>query len=819
MATNFERSPAVEFLSELPKDDGVEIEVVVGDVPIEVEVEVKGDETDFYENIAEHMDEDSLSQLASELIEDFENDLASRKEWEDTYRKGIELLGLKYEEMTQPFSGACGVTHPLLTEVVVRFQAEAIMETFPAEGPVKTRIIGEVTPEKTEAACRVKDDMNYQITEVMTEFRPEYERLLWELPIVGSAFKKVYYDETLERPVSLFVPAEDVILPYGTTDITRCERLTHRMRKSRMELMKLQEIGFYRDISVPEGSLGAAGDGVLAAKDEETGVEQAGEDDSVVILEMHVERVIPEADDDESPKPYIVTVLYGGGEQTVLSIRRNWDEFDTAKYPKPVQYFVHYVYVPGFGSYGYGLIHLIGNSARAATSILRQLVDAGTLATLPGGFKTRGLRIKGDDVPFAPGEWRDVDIGPGTLKDNIMPLPYKEPSATLASLLDRVTEEARRLATAPDLKYSDMSAQAPVGTTLALLERSLKVMSAVQARLHYSLKQELRILARLFRDRGPASYGYDAKGDRDHARREDYSYVDVIPVSDPNASTLAQRVVQYQAVVQLAAQAPQIYDLAKLHRRMLEVLGIDDAEDLVPVEDDMEPTDPVTENMNILVGKPVKAFLHQDHEAHIRVHMAAMQDPVLMQLMGQNPQAQMILQAAHAHLAEHIGFEYRKKIQEQMGVVLPPPDEPLPPQVEVQLSALAAQAADQLLGRHQAQAQAERNAQMQNDPIVQMQQAELQIKAKEAEIKEKKVIADAAAQADKIALEREKLRLEAEVQQKKLQLDDLKLQLERMIEGSRLEAEGVKLGVDIAKSKAEMAQKGLENGQDRLGSA
>ena len=800
-------------------DDGsVEITIIPG----EIEDEDIGD-MPFDANLAELMDDGDLSQLASDLLADYENDEGSRKDWEQTYTDGIKLLGLKYEERTEPWPGACGVHSPLIAEAAVRFQAEAIMETFPAAGPVKTQIIGKITPENTDAAQRVQDDMNYELTTVMKEYRSEHEKMLWNLPIAGSAFKKVYFDPSLGRQVSMFVPAEDVILPYGTSEVSMCERITHRMRKTRNQLLKLQESGFYRgDVDILEGPI-MQPDSIQKAKDEETGF-SATYDDRPLLLEMQVEIDIPQfriknakGEKTEIALPYVVTILKDTGD--VLSVRRNWEPDGEDSFPArvldeqeddedfdpkmPRQYFVHYQYVPGFGSYGYGLIHLIGNSAKSATSITRQLVDAGTLSNLPGGMKTRGLRIKGDDTPISPGEFRDVDVSSGTLRDNIMPLPYKEPSQVLLALRGIISDEAQKFSAAPDMKISDMSANAPVGTTLALIERNLKVMSAVQARMHFSMKQELRLLARLIRDFAKREYGYQPTEGSPRDRNADYALVEVIPVSDPNASTLAQRVVQYQAVMQLAQMAPQIYNLPKLHRQMLEVLNIKQADQLVPLEDDQKPTDPVSENMNILMGKPVKAFIYQDHEAHIRTHMAAMQDPQIAQIMGQNPQSQVLMQAANAHITEHVAMAYRQKIEQQLGVSLPEPDAELPRAVEYQMSGLIAQAAGQLLGKNQAEAQAQQNAQTQQDPIVQMQQAELQIKSKEVEIKEKQMMIDAAAQADRLALDREKLKADMEREGLKLglkaQSDKLKMQADQ-------EREGLRIGVDIAKSKAQMAR-------------
>lgn len=798
-------------------DDGsVEITIIPG-----AEEDENG--VPFDANLAEYMDERELSMLSTDLVFAYDNDIASRKDWEETYTEGIKLLGLKYEERTEPWEGACGVHHPMIAEAAVRFQAEAIMETFPASGPVRTKIIGEITREKTEAAERVRADMNYELTEKMPEYRPEHERMLWSLPIAGSAFKKVYFDPTVDRQVSIFVPAEDVVLPYGVSDVSMCGRITHRMRKSKSDILKLQESGFYRDdIDVSDVAVMQA-DSIQKAKDSETGF-SATYDDRPLLLEMHVELDLPGFEDKDEdgeatgiPLPYVVTILKESGE--VLAIRRNYDQEPTTTYKKPNQFFVHYQYVPGFGSYGFGLVHLIGNSAKSATAITRQLVDAGTLSNLPGGLKTRGLRIKGDDTPISPGEFRDVDVSSGALRDNIMPLPYKEPSQTLLTLLGIISEEARRFAASPDMKVSDMSANAPVGTTLALIERNLKVMSAVQARMHFSMKQELKLLARLIRDHAPQSYDYEPKDGEAQARAEDYNMVEIIPVSDPNASTLAQRVVQYQAVIQLAQMAPQIYNLPKLHRQMLDVLSIKDADELVPLDEDHKPTDPISENMDILNGKPVKAFIHQDHEAHIRVHMSAMQDPVMMQVMGQNPQAQMLMQAANAHITEHVAFAYREQLQRQMGATLPAPNAEMSEEAEMQLSRLAAEASAQLLQKHTAEAQQQKNAEMQQDPIIQMQQAELQLKTREVDIKQQQMQIDAAAQADKMALEREKLQADLEkeglrvgaqtaAQRAKLesqqQMDLIKAASRAEEMQAKQQAEGLRAGIDVAKTKEQL---------------
>jgi hypothetical protein len=778
MATNidkalFQQPQGMESLAQ--DEEAIEIEIVdpeavnirAGD--LEISMIAGEDEDEFSENLAEDMDEGALSALAGDLAEDVEQDKGSRKDWEKAYTEGLKLLGLQYEERTEPWNGACGVFHPMITEAVVRFQSETITEQFPAQGPVRTKILGRETPDKQEAAVRVEADMNYELTEVMREFRPEHERMLWSLPATGSAFKKVYYDPNLGRQVSIFIPAEDIILPYGTTDLDTCYRLTHVMRKTKNEIIKLQQAGFYRDIELPDPS--KERDNIKQAKDKETGFSDLN-DDRYTLYECHVDLVLEgdeDKDDDGEPtgimKPYVVTLIKGSND--VLSIRRNWEQDDPLCLKR--QHFVHYQYIPGFGAYGFGLFHLIGGYARSATSIMRQLVDAGTLSNLPGGLKTRGMRIKGDDTPIAPGEWRDVDIASGALRDSILPLPYKEPSVVLSGLMDKIVEEGRRFAATADMKVSDMSAQAPVGTTLALLERQLKVMSAVQARLHYTFKQELRLLAAIIRDYTEPNYDYDPIDAPRKAKAADYDHVDIIPVSDPNAATMSQRVVQYQAVIQMAQMAPDIYDLPQLHRNMLQVLGIKDAEKLVPLPDDQKPKDPVSENMAALRLEPLKAFFYQDHESHIKVHMMAMQDPIVMQLVGQNPKAPQIQAAMMAHVAEHVGFAYRQKIEQQMGMPLPPEDEKLPPEMEIQLSGMMAQAASQVLQQSQAQAAQQQAQQQQQDPLIQMQQQELQIKQQELQIKQ------------------QDLQLKAQEIKGRLDLDNRKLEVDAMNKAGQLQ--------------------------------
>jgi hypothetical protein len=716
---------------------------------------------DFDANLAEYMDDRDLASIAGDLIQDYETDKSSRKEWVDTYADGLKLLGLKYEERTEPWPGACGVFYPLLSEAAVRFQAESIMETFPASGPVKTQIVGALTKEKEDAAERVKDDMNYRLTEEMPEYRPEHEKMLWSLALAGSAFKKVYYDPSLGRPVSMFIPAEDIVVPFGASDLRSAPRITHIMRKTQNEVRKLQHAGFWRDVDLGEPSTVLSE--VEKRKAEEEGM-SATMDDRYRILEMHVELDLPGFEDTdkngptEIALPYVVTI--DESTNKILAIRRNWYEEDPLKLKR--MHFVHYPYIPGFGFYGFGLIHLVGAFAKSGTSLIRQLVDAGTLSNLPGGLKSRGLRVKGDDTPIAPGEFRDVDVPSGSIRDNILPLPYKEPSQVLYQLLQTIVQEGRRFAATADMQISDLSANTPVGTTLAVLERTLKVMSAVQARLHYSMRQEFKLLASIIRDYAPTEYSYDvdAPGGR-LVKQADYDLVDVIPVSDPNATTLAQRVTQYQAVLQLAAQAPQIYDMPELHKRMLEVLGIKNIDKLIPAAKAEQPRDPVSENMAILTMQPVKAFIYQDHEAHLAVHTAAIQDPMLRQQVQQNPQGGVMMAAAMAHINEHMAFLYRKQIEQQLGVPLPPPDQPLPEDFEVEISRLAARGAQQLLQQHMAEAQQQQAQQQAQDPLIQMQQAELALKQqkeqREAARDQADIMLKAQAQQDKVMLEQQRI--------------------------------------------------------------
>jgi hypothetical protein len=797
---------------EITIEDPEAVEIGIDGEPI-MRIEKGENEEGFGDNLAEYIDDGTLSQLASDLLSDFEDDVASRKDWMQTYVDGLELLGMKIEERSEPWEGACGIYHPLLSEALVKFQAEMIMETMPPRGPAKMEIIGKETPEKMDAAQRVEDDMNYQIMDVMVEYRAEHERMLWGLGLSGNAFKKVYEDPHLGRQVSMFCPAEDVVVPYGVSSLESSPRVTHVMRKTENEIKRLQYSGFYLDVDLgnPSNSL----DEVEKRIAEQMGF-RATTDDRYKILEMHVDLDLEGFEDEEDGEetglalPYVVTIEKA--TKTVLSIRRNWKEDDDNRLKR--NHFVHYPYIPGFGFYAFGLIHLIGAFAKSGTSLIRQLVDAGTLSNLPGGFKTRGLRVKGDDTPIAPGEFRDVDVPSGAMKDNIMPLPYKEPSQVLMALLGQIVEDGRRFANTADLQVADMgSAGAPVGTTLAILERTLKVMTAVQARIHYSMKQELRLLKDIIEENCPEDYSYEPEVGSRKAKKSDYALVTVIPVSDPNAATMSQKIVQYQAVLQLAQQAPQLYDMAQLHRQMLSVLGIKNAQKLVMLEEDKKPQDPVTENQNLMNGKPVKAFLYQDHEAHIQVHMAAAQDPKILSLLQQSPQAKAIEAAMSAHVTEHIAYAYRKKIEQMMGTELPlnkdneDDQEEIPREMEVRISQMAAQAAQQLLQQHQGEAQQQKNQQMQQDPLIQLQQQELQLKGQEVEIKKTQQKIDAASKADQLAIERERIASQERIAglNAGIKVEDSKRKL-----AANQQAEGLRIGVDIAKHKADLNHQGKQ---------
>jgi hypothetical protein len=783
MATNVDKTMVPLDMEVMEPELEIEIEnpdsVTLADGSMEITIIPDGPNIDDFDaNVAEFLDEGELQTIASELVELVESDLNARKEWADTYVKGLDVLGFKYEDRTEPWDDACGVYSTVLAEAVIRFQAETMSETFPAQGPVKTKIIGEVSKEKEESANRVKADMNYQLTERMVEYRSEHERMLYSLGLAGSSFKKVYYDPILRRQVSIYISAEDVIVPYGASHIDTAERITHMMRKTKTELKKLQADGFYRDLELGE-PIEYFSD--IEKKKAEEGGYTLTSDDRFALYEVHTYTNIRGVDDeDDLPKPYVITIVKGTNE--VLSIRRNWDPDDDRQLKR--QHFVHYIYVPGFGFYGLGLIHIIGGYARAGTSIIRQLVDAGTLSNLPGGLKSRGLRIKGDDTPIAPGEFRDVDVPSGTVRDNIMTLPYKEPSQVLAGLLEKITQEGRRLGAISDMNISDMSSQAPVGTTLALLERTLKPMAAVQARVHFAMKQEFKLLKEIIKDYANEPYDYIPEGVDRRARAEDYAVVEVIPVSDPNATTMAQRVVQYQAAFQMAQQSPQIYDLPYLHKQMLEVLGIRNVDKIIPLGEEQKPRDPMSENMGALIGKPMKAFMYQDHDAHIATHQSFMQDPMIMQSIGQNPMAQQIMASLQAHIAEHLGFVYRKQLEERLGVQLPAPNEDIPEELEVEISRLVAQAGTQLQQMHQQQAAQKQAQQMAQDPVVQMQQAELQIKQAEIQRKAQKDQADIELGKKKLSIEEQKVIVEAQKEgssmQSKAQAQEQKTQLEML---------------------------------------
>ena len=800
---SIDQAPPVEIEIEDPESVKISMD------GLEIDIEKAEDTEEFNKNLAEELTEGELALLAGDLIGDFDGDVASRKDWIQTYVDGLELLGLKIEERSEPWDGACGVYHPILAEAVTKFQSETIMDTFPASGPVKGEIIGKETQEKKDAMERVVDDMNYELTEKMTEYRSEHERMLWGTALSGNGFKKVYVDPGLDRQVSIYVPSEDLVVPYGASNLETAERVSHVMRKTENELLRLQLDGFYRDVELgaPQNTL----DEVEKKIAEKLGF-RATTDSRYKLIEMQVDLDLPgfEHKDDKGNKtglklPYIVTIEYGS--MTVLAVRRNWEP-DDETYQKR-QHFVHYPYIPGFGFYAFGLIHLIGGFAKSGTSILRQLVDAGSLANLPGGFKTRGLRVKGDDTPIAPGEFRDVDVPSGTMKDNIMPLPYKEPSQTLIQLLNQIIEEGRRFAAAGDLKVSDMSANSPVGTTLAILERTLKVMSAIQARMHFSMKNEFKLLKKIIASYAPADYSYEPSTGTRKARRSDYEMINIIPVSDPNAATMSQKVVQYQAVLQLSQTAPQLYNLPYLHRQMLDVLGIKNAEKLVPLPEDEKPLDPVTENMNALKNKPLKAFMYQDHQAHIAIHLALLNDPKVREVIGQNPQAPMIAQALQAHITEHIGMEYKRQMELTMGINIPYNDldsdddqTKLSPEQEIEIARMAVPAAQQLLNQNQTEVAARNAQQAAQDPVIQMQMKELQLKAQEVEIKMKKMQIEAAARADQIRVEEARIAAQKEIAGMQV---TAKAQAEKASIASKEKIEGFKLGSDIGKSKAQMA--------------
>ena len=806
---------------EIEIEDPEKVTIGIGDTEIVIDPDAMPDE-EFNKNLAEDLDEKYMATLSSDLLEDFTNDLNSRKDWLETYVDGLELLGLKIEERSEPWEGACAVYHPLLSEALVKFQAETMMETFPAAGPVKTSIIGKETDECIEAAQRVQENMNYQLMDKMPEYRPEHERMLWGLGLAGNAFKKVYYDPTLERQVSIFVPAEDMVVPYGASNLETAERVTHVMRKTEQELHTLQHLGFYRDVELGEPNYDL--DEVEKKIAEQMGFD-ATNDDRYKILEMNVNLDLEGYEDEDKDGktgialPYIVTI--DKGTQEVLAIRRNWKQEDSQQ--KRREHFVHYGYIPGFGFYCFGLIHLIGGFSKSGTMLLRQLVDAGTLSNLPGGFKARGLRIKGDDTPIGPAEWRDVDAPAGSLRDNLIPLPYKEPSQVLAALMDKIIDEGRRFASAADMKVSDMSANSPVGSTLAILERTLKVMSAVNARIYYSMKKEFGLLKNIIADYTDPDYQYDPSTGTPGAKQEDYDKVQLIPVADPNAATMAQKVVQYQAVMQMAQQNPDIYDLKELNKQMLEVLGVKNIGKLIPTDDDAKPLDPVSENMNMINGSPVKAFLFQDHKAHIEVHRAFRDDPLVREMVGQNPKAPQMQAAMEAHIAEHIAFQYRLEIEKQLGVPLPKEDEVMPENIQNQVARLSAGAAQKLLQQNQADASQKQAQKMQEDPLIQMQQQELQIKQQESQAKTQKMQADTQLDAARLDLEREKLSTNV---QRDMILEKARIESNEQIAGAQLGAkavtddkqikakellEGAKMGVDVVQKNKDVALREKES--------
>jgi hypothetical protein len=751
-------------------------------------------------NFAKLIDEDELDEIASDLVESFVTDRLSRKEWANAYIKGLDLLGMKIEERTMPWQGASGVFHPMLSEAVVRFQAQAMSEMMPAAGPANTKIVGKMTRDKFEQSVRVKSELNYLITEEMVEYRDEMEQMTFQLPLAGSAFKKVYYDPILERPVSVFVPAEDFVISYGASSLEACPRYTHVMKKDPNEVRKLQVAGFYLDVELPDPV--AEPSEIQDKYDEIEGSEGSiTEDDRHTLLEMHVDIDLPEPyeDADGISRPYVVTIDLSS--KTILSIRRNWYEGDEKKRKR--MHFTHYSYLPGMGFYGTGLIHLIGGLAKSATSIMRQLIDAGTLSNLPAGLKTRGMRIKGETGPLMPGEFRDVDVPAGAIRDNIFPLPFKEPSGVLYQLLGNLVDEGRRIGSVADIQVGDMSANAPVGTTLALMERSMKVLSGVQARMHASMHKELRILSRVIHDFMPDEYLYEVVGDQ-FSRRDDFDAktVDVIPVSDPNASTMAQRIVQYQAALQLAQQAPQLYDMGKLHRQMLEVMGIQDADQIIKLPEDIAPKDPVSENMAILKQEPVKAYLYQDQEAHIAVHMAAMEDPKLKQIIGQSPFAAAIGSAMMAHITEHVAFQYRKQVEKQMGVPLPPEDEPMPEDVEVQLSQVTAMAATKLLQANKAEAAQQSAQEEAQNPLTQIQMKELEIKDRAQSLKEEVA-------KHEMALEKAQLELDMANKAANIEVQRERTEAENEREGARV---GVRLATQIAGDNSAEKREGIKAG-------
>ena len=809
---DMEESEAVIAI-DVMSDDGVEVVLEDGSVEITFGEEAGDvDSAPFDANLAEYLDDQALTKIANDLVGSVETDVNSRKEWADTFVKGLETIGMKMEQRSSPWEDACGVYSTVLAEAAIRFQAEAMSETFPAAGPVKTKVLGEINQDKEDAALRVRTDMNYELTEVMTEYRPEHERMLYSLGLAGSAFKKVYYDPNLGRQVAIYIPAEDVIVPYGASNIEQAERVTHVMRKTKNELVKLQAAGFYLDTDL--GDPEPYHSDIEEKKAEEGGFSLT-DDDRYCLYEIHADLIIDglgeEAGDGlEIALPYVVTIERG--TNTILSIRRNWNPDDELTLKR--QHFVHYVYVPGFGFYGLGLIHIIGGYAKAGTSLIRQLVDAGTLSNLPGGLKSRGLRVKGDDTPIGPGEFRDVDVPSGSIRDNILPLPYKEPSQTLLALLNKITEEGRRLGAISDMNISDMSANAPVGTTLALLERTLKPMAAVQSRVHYAMKQEFKLLRKIIAEYAPVEYMYVPDRGEPRARQADYAMVEVIPVSDPNSSTMAQRVVQYQTVMQMAQAAPQIYDLPQLHRQMIEVLGIKDADKLVPTDDDMKPIDPVSENMNALISNPMKAFMFQDHQAHIATHQAFLQDPMIAQTIGQNPMANQIMGELQSHIAEHTAFMYRRQIEEKIGAPLPAMDEELPRELEVQIAQLQAKAAIQLTQANQQQAAEQQAQQQMQDPLIQMQQAELQLKQGELQRKAAKDAMEGALDQERLNLDKQKATTTATLESARIASQNQQAEAKNDLNEQKAIMDAVERRVEMQRTEAEARRDRAEAARD-----
>ena len=802
-----EQEPEDEISLIIENPDSVSLETEDGGMIIDFDPNSKElDESNFDSNLADIINENDLDNLGKDLIESYTGDKESRADWEQTYTQGLDQLGLKFEDRTTPWAGACGVFHPMMSEAVIRFQSQAISEMFPAQGPVRTKIVGKNTEEKTKQAGRVQDYLNYLLTHEMVEYRTETEKMLFSLPLAGSAFRKVYFDPNLDRPCSLFVPAEDVVVNYGASDLETCERATHVMKKSSNDVRKMQVSGFYRDIDLPDASPNSSD--VVKKYDEMTGeTDTYNLDNRHILLEMQVNLDLEGFEDtDESGEPtgialpYVVTLDYPSG--IVLSIRRNYYEDDVKKLRR--MHFVHYQYLPGLGFYGFGLVHMIGGLAKSATSLLRQLVDAGTLSNLPGGLKARGLRIKGDDTPIMPGEFRDVDIPGGAIRDNITFLPYKEPSATLYSLLQNIVEEGRRFASVSDMKISDMNGQAPVGTTLALLERNMKVMSAVQARLHASMRKEFNILVNIVKDFTDPSYPYETD-EEEFIKAEDFdNRIDVLPVSDPNAATMAQRIMQYQAAMQLATTAPQMYNLPELHRQMLEVLGIRNVEDIVPTDDDIKPVDPVTAVQNIINGKAVKAFITQDHQAHIQTVTSAQQNPEIMQLVQASPTAPAIQAAASAYINEHLTMKYRKEVEREMGIELPPAGEPIPADIEKRISELVSEAARRVTATSQAQAEQQRIQEQQKDPLIQMKEREVAIK--EAEVQRKTQEGQA-----QIMLDATKAKANKDLEEKRIESQE---EIAGMNVGQRIASDLLSSQQEDKKAEREEYIKGLDIGID-----